>query len=62
MKNSLFKRAIAAAAAVPLALTQCLTFANAVESDTATTTANVQAQSQESTLKAFLAIPGDSDI
>ena len=62
MKNSLFKRAIAAAAAVPLALTQCLTFANAVESDTATTTANVQAQSQESTLKAFLAIPGGSDI
>ena len=29
MKNSLFKRAIAAAAAVPLALTQCLTVANA---------------------------------
>ncbi|WP_028516030.1 cellulose-binding protein CttA-related protein [Ruminococcus flavefaciens] len=62
MKNSLFKRAIAAAAAVPLALTQCLTFANAVESDTATTTANVQAQSQESILKALLAIPGDAKI
>lgn len=29
MKNSLFKRAFAAAAAVPLALTQCLTVANA---------------------------------
>ncbi len=63
MKNSLFKRAIAAAAAVPLALTQCLTYANAVDGDTATTTtANVQAQSQESTLKALLAIPGDTKI
>jgi hypothetical protein len=62
MKNSLFKRAIATAAAVPLALTQCLTFANAVEGDTVTTTANVQTQSQESTLKAFLTIRGDSDI
>ena len=63
MKNSLFKRAIAAAAAVPLALTQCLTYANAVDGDTATTTtANVQAQSQESTLKALLAIPGDAKI
>ena len=29
MKNSLFKRAIAVAAAAPLALTQCLTVANA---------------------------------
>lgn len=56
MKNSLFKRAIAAAAAVPLALTQCLTYANAVTNDTAI----VQAQSQESTLNAILAIPGDS--
>ena len=63
MKNSLFKRAIAAAAAVPLALTQCLTYANAVDGDTAkTTTANVQAQSQESTLKDLLAIPGDAKI
>ena len=30
MKNSLFKRAIAAVATVPLALTQCLGVANAI--------------------------------
>ena len=35
MKNSLFKRAVAAAAAVPLALTQCLTTSFAVSVDTA---------------------------
>ena len=33
MKNSLFKRAIAAASAVPVALTQCLSVANAVSVD-----------------------------
>ena len=34
MKNSLFKRVAAAAAAVPLALTQCLTFSSvAAEND-----------------------------
>ncbi|MCM1132214.1 MAG: hypothetical protein NC340_01960, partial [Ruminococcus flavefaciens] len=36
MKNSLFKRAFAAAAAVPLALTQCLSVANAVNINNAT--------------------------
>ena len=43
MKNSLFKRAIAVAAAAPLALTQCLTYANAVSNDAVQTEAIVQA-------------------
>ena len=40
MKNSLFKRAIAAAATVPLALTQCFTVATTVAVDTAAPVAN----------------------
>lgn len=43
MKNSLFKRVVAAASAVPLALTQCLTVANAVSVDDAATSLNDQA-------------------
>ncbi|MBP3268087.1 MAG: hypothetical protein J6M07_07195, partial [Ruminococcus sp.] len=43
MKNSLFKRVVAAAYAVPLALTQCLTVANAVSVDDAATSLNDQA-------------------
>ena len=39
MKNSLFKRAIAAAAVVPVALTQCLSVANAVYVDNSASTA-----------------------
>ena len=56
MKNSLIKRAIAAAAAVPLALTQSLAFVNA--EDAVTTTAN----NNKSTFEAFLSVPGDADI
>ena len=51
MKNSLFKRAFAAAAAVPLALTQCLSVANAVYvNDTAQVTAKNAVNEQVVTL------------
>ena len=57
MKNSLFKRAIAAAAAVPLALTQCLSYANAVSvGDVKAPAQNVQAESEELTLDKLLYI------
>jgi len=48
MKKSLFKRAIAAASAVPIALTQCLTFASAADNNayiSATSVAAGEAQS-----------------
>ena len=41
MKNSLFKRALATVAAVPLALTQSLTYSFAADTDTAPETASV---------------------
>ncbi|WP_028521707.1 cellulose-binding protein CttA-related protein [Ruminococcus flavefaciens] len=62
MKNSLFKRAIAAAAAVPLALTQCLTYANAVSTDTIKATANVQAGEEALTLENLLYIPVEETV
>ncbi|HOH86423.1 hypothetical protein [Ruminococcus sp.] len=62
MKNSLFKRAIAAAAAVPLALTQCLTYANAVSTDTINATANVQAGEEALTLENLLYIPVEETV
>ena len=50
MKNSLFKRAVAAAAAVPLALTQCLTYSFAVDTDNAAVTSGaVKATSDKQT-------------
>ena len=63
MKNSLFKRAVAAAAAVPLALTQCLTYANAVSNDAAKLAASAQVVAEDSkvTLASLLAIkPGET--
>ena len=62
MKNSLFKRAIATAAAVPLALTQCLTYANAVSTDTIQVPAAVQADSEALTLEKLLYIPVDQTV
>ena len=66
MKNSLFKRAIATAATVPLALTQCLTIgANAVEADVdnaASTATETAANSSTSfTLDRLLYIAPDKD-
>ena len=60
MKNSLFKRVVAAAAAVPMALTQCLTvntFA-ATEADNAASTA---AEDMSFTLENLLYIAPDDD-
>jgi hypothetical protein len=57
MKNSLFKRAIAAAAAVPLTLTQCPTFTNAVSINAVKGTAQVQAEEKGVTLEDILYIP-----
>ena len=63
MKNSLFKRAIAVAAAAPLALTQCLTYANAVSNDAVQTEAIVQAErSSALTLGDLLYIPADQTV
>ena len=62
MKNSLFKRAIATAAAVPLALTQCLTYASAVSTDTIKAPAAVQAGSDALTLNDLLYIPADKTV
>ena len=63
MKNSLFKRAIAVAAAAPLALTQCLTYANAVSNDAVQTEAIVQAESSSAlTLGDLLYIPADQTV
>ncbi len=50
MKNSLFKRAIAVACAVPVALTQCLTVANAVYVDYSVPVAVKNAESESFTL------------
>jgi hypothetical protein len=50
MKNSLFKRAIAVASAVPVALTQCLTVANAVYVDYSAPVAVKSAASETFTL------------
>ena len=65
MKNSLFKRAVAAVSAVPLALTQCLTIANAVTvNDVApsSSTAVSAADAKDVTLDVLLNIvPDESD-
>ena len=50
MKNSLFKRAIAVASAVPVALTQCLTVANAVYVDYSAPAVVKSAESETFTL------------
>ena len=62
MKNSLFKRAIATAAAVPLALTQCLTYASAVSTDMIEAPAAVQAENDALTLESLLYIPADQTV
>jgi len=62
MKNSLFKRAIATAAAVPLALTQCLTYASAVSPDMIEAPAAVQAENDALTLESLLYIPADQTV
>ncbi|MBO7473742.1 MAG: cellulose-binding protein CttA-related protein [Ruminococcus sp.] len=63
MKNSLFKRAIAAAAAVPLALTQCLTYANAVSTNQVAGTVKVQAEEKGGvTIEDLLYIPADQTV
>lgn len=60
MKNSLFKRAVAAAAAVPLALTQCLTASFAVDfNDTALIAANKTASDEAITLETLCYIAPD---
>ena len=62
MKNSLFKRAIAAAAAVPLTLTQCPTFTtNAVSINAVKGTAQVQAE-EGVTLEDILYIPAGQTV
>ncbi|MBO4524432.1 MAG: cellulose-binding protein CttA-related protein [Ruminococcus sp.] len=61
MKNSLFKRAIAAAATVPLALTQCPTFTNAVSINAVKGTAQVQAE-EGVTLEDILYIPAGQTV
>ena len=63
MKNSLFKRAVAAVATVPLAFTQCLTIANAESNDAAKLAASAQVVAEDSkvTLASLLAIkPGET--
>jgi len=62
MKNSLFKRAIATAAAVPLALTQCLTYASAVSTDMIEAPTAVQAENDALTLESLLYIPADQTV
>lgn len=64
MKNSLFKRAIATAAAVPLALTQCLTYSNAAVSTVAPAPGNaVQADSANAlTLEELLYIAPETPV
>ncbi|MBQ9898444.1 MAG: cellulose-binding protein CttA-related protein [Ruminococcus sp.] len=60
MKTSLFKRAVAAAAAVPLALTQCLTASFAVDfNDTALIAANKTASDEAITLETLCYIAPD---
>lgn len=63
MKNSLFKRAFAAAAAVPMALTQCLTATSfAVTGSDAAPTAEVEAADEAITLTSLLYIaPEDTE-
>jgi len=66
MKNSLFKRAVAAVSAVPLALTQCLTVANAVTvSDAGASVINTSVNAdavKEVTVDSILKIvPDESD-
>ena len=63
MKNSLFKRAVAAVATVPLAFTQCLTIANAESNDAALIAASTQADANDGkiTLASLLSIkPGET--
>ena len=64
MKNSLFKRAIAVVAAAPIALTQCLTYANAAETNDATqATATTQADDgSKITLDDLLYIPAEKTV
>ncbi len=63
MKNSLFKRAVAAVAAVPLALTQCLTYANAVSDGAVQETMNAQAVDEDAlTLESVLYIPANETV
>ena len=64
MKNSLFKRAVAVAASLPLALTQCLTYANAVTNDAVQSTAKaVQAEGAEDiTIESLLKIEKDKTV
>ena len=64
MKKSLFKRAIAVAAAAPLALAQCLTnVANAESNDAVQTTATAQAESSTKiTLDDLLYIPANKTV
>ncbi|WP_028518574.1 cellulose-binding protein CttA-related protein [Ruminococcus flavefaciens] len=63
MKKSLFKRAIAVAAAAPLALTQCLINANAESNDAVQTTATAQAESSSKiTLDDLLYIPANKTV
>ena len=65
MKNSLFKRAVAAAAAVPLALTQCLTYSFAAKEEAENediaviSTADNSADSKSITLEKLLYIAPD---
>ena len=65
MKNSLFKRVAAAAAAVPLALTQCLTFSSvAAENDAVQVEGNnIQAESgKEISIASLLRIEPDKTV
>ena len=60
MKNSLFKRAIAAVATVPLAFTQCLTFANAETNEPIQLTQSApSADNEVVTLESLLRIAPD---
>jgi len=62
MKNSLFKRVIAAAAAVPMALTQCPTFTNAATTNAVQGTAQVQAEAkQKLTLEDLLYVAPENE-
>ena len=62
MKNSLFKRAIATAAAVPLALTQCLTYANAVSTDFVKAPAQNVQEGESLKLENLLYIPAEETV
>ena len=63
MKNSLFKRVVAAAAAVPLALTQSPAMINAVSTDAVKDTVKVQAEDKSGlTLEDILYIPATETV